>query len=155
MLRIDRENSDTKEILDFLESNNIVRLAFNTDSAPYIVPVCYGFDYDGEDFTIYFHGSNKGRKVELAKANPNVGFEIDASSEVKSAETACKFSMNYQSIIGTGKIVAIENTTEKKRSLNRIMFQFSGNSQWDFDEKMLEMTAVFKLSVDNFTIKNS
>ena len=155
MRRADREVVDADIIRDFLEKNNIVRIAFNTGGAPYIVPIGYGFDYDGKEITLYMHGAKAGRKMELATKDPNVGFEIDHAGEVIEGESPSDSSINYQSIIGTGRLYIIEDSAEIEKCFNRIMYQFTGNDKHEYDQKSLEMTAALKLVVDCFTMKQA
>ena len=155
MRRKDREVLDTEIIRDFLESSNIVRIAFNTGAAPYIVPLGYGFDYDGKELTLYMHGSKDGRKVDLAEQAPEVGFEIDYTSEVHLGETAKDTSIDFVSIIGTGYLHILKETEEIEHCFNRIMYQFMGKDKHDYEPIVFEITTAFKLSVDSFTMKKS
>ena len=88
MLRSEHEVKNYAEIRAFLERSSVIRVAFNTETAPYIVPLTYGFDYkDNENkLTFYFHGAAKGLKLDLAQKNSNVGIEIDNAIELKPAE---------------------------------------------------------------------
>jgi len=155
MIKAEREVTDKDETLAFLQRNKILRVAFHTKSAPYIVPLCYGFNYDGTRLIFYFHGATKGRKLELAKENPFVGFEIDTHIETKISEQACGFSLLYESMIGTGHLYIIEDAAEKVHCLNRIMFQFTGKEQWEYREESLKKTIAFSLLVDHFTMKQN
>lgn len=155
MRRSDREVLDVDIIRDFLANNNVVRLAFNTGEAPYIVPLGYGFDYDGEELTLYMHGAGVGRKIELAAKDPNVGFEIDRAGRVIKGETPGEYSINYQSIIGTGHLHIIEDIAEKEECFNKIMYQFTGSAVHEYSSKALEMTSALKLVVDTFAMKQA
>ncbi|MDR2855375.1 MAG: pyridoxamine 5'-phosphate oxidase family protein [Methanomicrobiales archaeon] len=158
MIRADKEVLERDEIYAFLQKNKIIRIAFHTKTpphAPYIVPLCYGFDYDNTSLVFYFHGATKGRKMELAKENPSVGFEIDTYIDTKTSKQACSFSIIYESMIGTGHLHIIEDVAEKVHCLNRIMFQFTGKEQWEYREEMLKKTTAFSLAVDSFTMKRN
>lgn len=158
MIQAEREVIDKDEIQAFLQRNKILRVAFHTKTtpyAPYIVPLCYGFNYDGTTLVFYFHGATKGRKLELAKENPSVGFEIDSHIETKTSDRACAFSIIYESIIGTGHLYIIEDAEEKVHCLNKIMFQFTGKEQWEYHEAILKKTTAFQLIVDSFTMKKN
>ena len=153
MRKPEYEITEKEQIVEFLNKGNTIRIAFGTDRAPYIVPLSYGFDYD-DILVFYFHGAPQGRKVDLISEKKLVGFEIDFAGEVKSAEQACNFSIGYESIIGEGCIFEVESPSEKAHCLNRIMYQFSGKDQWEYPEKMIEKTAVFKLLVGEFSMKS-
>ena len=77
MRRSDREITDKKVIEKFISEEQILRIAFFDDGDIYIVPVNYGYLYEDDKYTFYFHGAKAGRKYELCKNKPVVGFEID------------------------------------------------------------------------------
>ena len=159
MLRSDREIKDPMQIKAFLERSSVIRVAFNTDAttAPYVVPLSFGFDYDEKEnnLTFYFHGASRGRKLELAQKNPNVGFELDNALELVTADNACSFSLKYESIIGDGEICIVDEPKEKKECLNKVMYQFTTNNDWQYVDAMIDKTTVFKLIVNDFAMKKN
>ena len=78
MRRRDREITDENAIAEFIAKEQILRIAFYDEGDIYLVPVNYGYSYD-EQYSFYFHGAKAGRKYELAKKKPTVGFEIDGN----------------------------------------------------------------------------
>ena len=152
MRRKDREITDTNCIAAFLAKEQILRIAFYDAGDIYILPINYGYSYD-EQYTFYFHGAKAGRKYELAKKTPSVGFEIDGNYSLLTGEKACDFSATFQSVIGTGTLSIVENTEEKIKGLNAIMRQTTSKEQWDYSKEMLEAVAVFRLDVDKMSCK--
>lgn len=152
MRRKDREITDTNTIETFIAKEQILRIAFYDEGDIYIVPINYGYSYD-EQYTFYFHGAKAGRKYELAKKTPKVGFEIDGDYTLLTGETACDFSATFQSVVGTGILSIVENTEEKIRGLNAIMKQTTSKAEWDYSNEMLETVAVFRLDVDKMSCK--
>jgi len=153
MRRHDREITDSKLIEDFIGNEQILRLAFSDDGDIYIVPVNYGFCCTGGKYSFYFHGAKQGRKYELAKSSPLVGFEIDGKYRLISGENACSFSAEFQSVIGTGTLHIVSSSEEKRQGLDMIMKQVTHSSQWTYSEKMLEAVAVFRLDAVNLSCK--
>lgn len=153
MRRNDREVSDKDEIVKFISEQQIIRVGFADDGEVYIVPVNYGFEVCGDNFVFYFHGAKAGRKFELAKKSPDVGFEIDGGYQLIPSENACGYSAHFKSVIGNGRLVLIEDNDEKIHALDRIMVQVSGKCGWEFSGKMLDGTAVFRLEVRSLTCK--
>ena len=94
-------------------SEEILRIGFYDKDEIYIVPVNYGFSYNNEKYIFYFHGAKAGRKYELAKLNPKVGFEIDGKYSLVTGDIACDYTAYYQSVIGNGILSIVENTEEK------------------------------------------
>lgn len=153
MRRSDREISDKKEIERLIAQEQILRIAFYDDGDIYIVPVNYGYLYEDEQLSFYFHGACAGRKYGLSKANPVVGFEIDGNYKLLEGETACEYSAAFQSVTGTGVLQLLDGGEEKKIGLNALMRQLTGKDDWEYTEKMLEGAAVFKLEVQKISCK--
>ena len=152
MRRKDREITDKNRIEEFIEKEQILRIAFYDEGDIYIVPINYGYLYD-DKYTFYFHGAKAGRKYELAKNKPNVGFEIDGKYMLLESEEACDFSATFQSVIGTGSLSLVEDNAEKIKGLNVIMKQTTSKSEWHYSNEMLEAVAVFRLDVDKLSCK--
>lgn len=94
-----------------------------------------------------------GRKYELSKSEPKVGFEIDGKYKLLESETACDFSAAFQSVIGTGTLNLVDEKEEKKLGLNTIMKQTTKQTNWNYQNGMLEAVAVFRLDVDKMSCK--
>ena len=152
MRRRDREITDKNAIKEFIAKEQIIRIAFYDEGDIYIVPVNYGYSYE-EQYTFYFHGAKAGRKYELAKKKPTVGFEIDGNYRLLESEVACDFSAAFQSVIGTGTLSLLEDNVEKINGLNAIMKQTTSRSDWHYSNEMLEAVAVYRLDVDKLSCK--
>ena len=147
MRRCDREITDPKIIEEFVAGEQILWVAFYDDGDFYIVRVYYGYLYENDKYSFYFHGAKAGRKYELSKSKPVVGFEIDGKYKLLENENACDYSASFQSVIGTGTLQIVDNMEEKKLGLNTLMKQISQHSDWNYDDKMLEAVAVYRLDV--------
>ena len=152
MRRKDREITDLNVIAEFIAKEQILRIAFYDEGDIYILPVNYGYIYDGK-YSFYFHGAKAGRKYELTKSQPNVGFEIDGNYKLVEGEEACDFSATFQSVIGSGRLLLVEDSQEKIKGLNAIMKQTTTKEKWHYSDKMLEAVAVFRLDVDKLSCK--
>jgi nitroimidazol reductase NimA-like FMN-containing flavoprotein (pyridoxamine 5'-phosphate oxidase superfamily) len=62
--------------------------------------------------------------------------------------------MKYQSVIGFGKAVFVENEDEKRKALNIIMRQYT-DRLFQFPKNMLKATAVIKVEIESVTGKHS
>ena len=153
MRRNDREVKDKALIEQFIAKEQIIRIAFYDNGDLYIVPLNYGFIYENDKYVFYFHGAKAGRKFELSKSSPMVGFEIDGEYELLQADVACKNSAKFQSVIGTGRLSIIEDYEEKIKGLNVLMNHISGKSEWDYSKDMVNAVAVFRLEVDKLSCK--
>ena len=153
MRRNDREITDGQMIESFIAKEKILRVGFCDNGEVYIVPVNYGYTLDNGKYTFYFHGASAGRKYELSKDSPSVGFEIDGGYELITAENACGHSAKFQSVIGNGRLLLVTDNAEKKNALNCIMKQASGKANWEYSGEMLDKTAIFKLEVSSMSCK--
>ena len=153
MSRNDREITDISAIVSFIEKEKIIRIAFYDDGDIYIVPVNYGYINENGVHTFYFHGAKAGRKFELAKASPNVGFEIDGCYELLEADIACNFSARFESVIGTGRLSLVEDRSEKIKGLDALMKQTTERAGWSYNDAMLNGVAVFRLDVEKMSCK--
>lgn len=153
MRRKDREVTDGEKINEIIKKSKICRVGFIDDGQVYIVPLNFGFtDGDGKR-TFFFHSAKEGRKVDLVKQNPKVGFELDVNFELWEGERACDFSAGFQSIIGTGTMGMVEGLEEKKGALEKIMETIAGKGTWSFCERMIDAVAVFRLDVETISCK--
>ena len=153
MRRKERQITDVSQITDFILSEQILRVGFQDKDDIYIVPVNYGFIIEDEKYVFYFHGAKAGRKYELAKLNPKVGFEIDGKYSLVDGELACDYTAHFQSVIGNGILSLVENQEEKVLALNSIMKQTTQNSEWTYSKEMLNAVAIFRLDIENFSCK--
>jgi hypothetical protein len=154
MRRSNREITDQKLIDAFIAEEQVLRVAFYDDGDIYIVPVNYGYLNVNNKCSFYFHGASAGRKYELSKYEPTVGFEIDGKYKLIEKEFACDFSAAFQSVVGTGTLHIVTDKKEKISGLNTIMKQVTQKSEWDYNDKMIETVAVFRIDVDTMSCKS-
>jgi hypothetical protein len=150
MRRKDKEISETSSMNAILKKAAVCRLGMVDGDKPYVVPLCFGF----QDDVLYFHSALKGQKIDCIQNNPNVCFEFDLIGEPKESEEPCSWAMNYQSVIGFGKAVFVEESDEKHKALNLIMAQYS-DQQFQFPQNKVDATAIIKVEIESMTGKQS
>ena len=153
MRRKDREVTDSMRIEDIIRRCTCCRIGFHDDGEVYIVPLSFGYEARDNTYVFYFHGAKEGRKIDLIQKNPHVGFEMDTNYALNEADMACGYSARFQSIVGNGTVRMISELEEKKLGLSLLMEHNTGKREWDFDEKMLNAVAVFKLVVTKMSCK--
>lgn len=146
MRRRDRELTDRAEVEAVVRAADVCRLAINTGAAPYIVPLNFGYSWDGP-LVLYFHGAAAGRKWELLAKDPRVGFELDVGHELVKGASACDWGMRYGSVIGTGAVRVIEEPVEKRAALDAIMAHYGYEGRPEYPDAMTAKTAVFAVDV--------
>ncbi len=152
MRRSDREIVDFDAILAVIEQCRVCRVAFFDTGHPYIVPLNFGYETQGNELTLYFHSANTGKKLDLLHLNNQVAFEMDRPDEFIEGDKACASTMTYESVCGTGTI-EIASQDEKIHGLTLIMRQYSDKQALIFDEKVLKNVTVLKLTVSRITGK--
>lgn len=150
MRRNDRE-LDFSAILSLLDRCRIVRLAMIDGGEPYIVPLNYGYTCTDGQITLYCHGAKEGRKLNVMRANPLVGFEMDTDYQLLEHEEACHHSNLFSSIIGTGSFELLEGEA-KKNALSVLMHHQTGRS-FAFTDAQADSVAVFAIHVKTISGK--
>jgi nitroimidazol reductase NimA-like FMN-containing flavoprotein (pyridoxamine 5'-phosphate oxidase superfamily) len=151
MLRKDKEIIDRKLISQIIKNCEVCRLGLAKDNSPYIIPVSFG--YDGE--AIYFHTTQKGKKLDYIKVNNELCFEFEYGVRVLPDECSpCNWSFSYQSVIGYGHVQELIGIKEKREGLNIIIKQYS-DQEWDISEEKIETVRVWKIIIKSITGKQS
>lgn len=153
MRRSEREVTDNEKINEIIKKCKICRIGFNDNGKVYIVPMNFGFEEKQGKKLFYFHSAKEGRKIDLIKASPYVGFEADTGYELIEGDTACSYSAAYQSVIGNGKITFMDSREDKARALNLIMESATGKNNWDFPPMALDKVCIFCLEIENISCK--
>lgn len=151
MRKKERQISDPAKIEAIIAQARVCHLALHDLPAPYVVPLSFGY----RDRVLYFHAARVGRKVDLMRANPQVGFEISLDlGDVVGGGQGCEWSVNYRSVIGYGKVTFIEETEEKRLALDQIMAQYAPG-EFSYTEAMVKRTLLFKLEIEALSAKGS
>jgi nitroimidazol reductase NimA-like FMN-containing flavoprotein (pyridoxamine 5'-phosphate oxidase superfamily) len=153
MRRSDREVKGAAEIIKIIEKCDVCRLALSDGNVPYIVPMNFGYEYINEKLTLYFHGAKEGKKLKIIQSNPLACFEMDCSHKLIEAEEAAKYTMEYESVVGNGRINFCTGKTEIIKGLTRLMKTYAKDREFVFPDSVIESVAVFRLEVSEFTGK--
>lgn len=153
MRRRDREITDETKIEQIVAACDCCRLGFWDGGQVYIVPLSFGYEKENGDYIFYFHGAKEGRKIDLTRKCPQVGFEMDTNYLLHEADSACRHSCRFQSIIGNGTVSLVEDLAEKKKGLQLIMKKTTGKGDWELEENMVNGVAVIRLTVESISCK--
>lgn len=153
MRRKDREVTDYDEIMAIVEQCDVCKLAMIDNDFPYIVPMNFGYSTGDGSLTLYFHGANEGKKIDILKKNPKICFEMDCGHQLIIGETDCSYSMDYESVIGKGMVEFLESIDDKKFAMAQIMKKYSKKDGFFFDEKLLNHITLFKIVASEFAGK--
>ena len=153
MRRSEREITDKAEIMSIIEKCDVCRLGLSDGNIPYVVPMNYGYEYAGDKLTLYFHSAKEGRKLDIIARNPMACFEMDCSHRLVESEQACSYTMEYDSIIGSGKIHICSEKTEKITALSLLMQKYAMGREFNFPDQAIERVTAFRLDVTEFAVK--
>lgn len=150
MRRKDREVTQPSEIAEIMSGCEVVRLALNTETVPYILPVNFGMEPDG--MTLYIHGAMTGTKYELIARDNRAAFEMDCTHGLVLEEKDHNCSINYESVIGWGYLEEVTDVAAKRHALGRLMAQYHAE-EFPYSEVTVPRTRIFKLNIIERTAK--
>ncbi len=149
MRRADREIKDPKAIRALMDKAPVCRIGVSDDGMPYVVPMSFGL---GER-DLYFHCAAEGRLLNIIRRNDRVCFEMDLFREVILGQSPCGCSCRYESVIGFGRAVIMDDPGEKKAALDRIMEHYGQQVPSAYKSEIFEKTTVIRIAVESLTAK--
>ncbi len=152
MRRQDREMKNIEDIINTMKKCEVCRLAMNGDNGyPYIVPLNFGLDIEGDIIKIIFHSANEGKKIELFTKDNRASFEMDYGHEIEYSEEKGYCTAHFESVIGQGKIRILEDG-EKEAALDKLMGQYYPEG-CHYSKAAIPRTLVYYLEVESITGK--
>jgi [ribosomal protein S5]-alanine N-acetyltransferase len=151
MRKSNQEITDKRVIEEILGGSQICRLAMNDNGTPYLLPFNYGY----ANGYIYIHSAPSGRKIEVLEKDPGVCFEIEQKTEILSADTPCKWSTLYRSVIGYATVEILNEPEAKTAALAIIMAQHGHTAGSEFEKKQVDSVLILKLHIESITGKQS
>lgn len=153
MRRKDREITDLQQKLKIIAACDVCRVAMFDEAYPYIVPMNFGEEYLDGKLNLYFHAAREGKKLDLIRKNSMVCFEMDTAHQLIPGKEAQHCTMKYQSVMGRGNISILEGDEKTEGLICLMKHYFPDRAEFSFDPRVVEITAVLKLSVEDFTAK--
>ena len=114
----EREITNSDEIHNILEKNQIVTIAMCHENHPYLVS--FNYLYEKSQNCLYFHCANEGKKIDYLTKNPEVCGEILENHGYATGEC----SHYYRSVHFEGKVSFIQDTEEKRAMLKSMIEHF-------------------------------
>lgn len=153
MRRKDREIVDLHKIEQILARARYLHLGMFDDEYPYIVSLHYGYKLDGKKLTFYVHCAKEGHKLDCLQKNNRVFVEIDCGEKLITADTPCKYSAEYASVMCRGRATILQNTEDKCEAL-RILMKLQSGEEHEINEKMADAVTVIEINIDSYTAKS-
>ncbi len=153
MRRANREVKNKSELINIIEGCKTCRMGMIDDGKPYVVPLNFGYKIVDSVITIYLHSAKEGRKIEILTKNNTVCIEMDRMNELITGENGCDYSCYFESFIGEGQAVILENAEAKIDALNAIMKHQTGRDDFSYDLRVLDKTLIIAIELNHYTGK--
>lgn len=143
--------TDTKEKEDIINQCDICFVGIiEADGSPYVIPMNFGYA-DGE---IILHSAPEGKHLRLLKLNNRicVTFCSERKLVYQHPDVACSYSMLSKSVLCKGSVTYIEDLTEKERTMNLVMKNYSDRT-FKYSTPALTNVKVWRVKVDEMTAK--
>jgi uncharacterized protein len=152
MRRSDREISDIKDVEAIINNSDVCRVALANDNIPYVVTMNFGY-ISSPQRLLYFHCAPAGKKLEMIRKNNYVCFEMDTDHQIMKGEKECEWGMKFSSVVGYGRISAVEELEEKLAGMSSIMSHYGAEAPFSYDEKVFSHTVILRLEITEMTGK--
>ena len=153
MTKRELQVTDLSEIRGILDEGKVLRLGLAVDNEPYVVPMNYGYKMEDGKLTLYLHSAQKGKKLDMLRANPRVFFELDCRWKPFEGEKPCQYGLSYSSVMGRGEAVLVEDVEEKMEAMTILMKTQTGKD-FTFEDRLVTIVSVIRIDVDEFTAKH-
>ena len=155
MRRKDREITDRCRIREIIEASPCCRLGLWDGEEVYIVPLSFGWSWDGEPLQLYFHSAAEGRKLARLRSRPELSFEMDTGHGLIAGPQACNYSFAYQCLMGTGYAEILEDPGERRFAMDRIMAHYTGRGDWEYRPACMREAVLFRVTVRRLSAKEN
>lgn len=145
MRKANREISDKSAIRAIMEEALVCRIGLCDDGMPYVVPMNFGL---GEN-CLFLHCATEGRKLDILRRNDRVCFEMDFLREIKQGPVSCGWGARYESVIGFGRAILVEDPAEKRFALDRIMDHSRAQGPYAYPDDVLAKTTIIRIEIES------
>ena len=152
MTRRELEITEPKEIEEILKKAKVLRIGLVDDGMPYIVPMNYGYTFEGGKLVLYVHSAVRGYKIDVIEKNPVCCIEIESDVKPFEGPKPCMNGMSYSCIMGRGTAEILKGFSERKKAMDIFMLSQTGR-EYEFTEKMLSAVHMIKIDITDYTAK--
>lgn len=157
MRRKDREITSMEEILQIVESCEVLRIGLSDpdDPAfPYVVPLNFGYAWNGQQLCFYVHGAKAGRKFELMQRMGCCSFEMEGKAEIAFIHSSRDITTRYESVMGKATLTLLEGDAAL-HGLEALLARREDTRTYDWNRSYVPHTAVWQLTVTEITAKRN
>ena len=153
MTKRERQVTDPQQILEILDKAKVMHLGLCENNEPYVVPMNYGYTMEEGKLVLYLHSAQKGKKLDMMRANPKVFFEMDCDWVPFEGEKPCQYGLGYSSIMGCGTAQVVEDVEEKIKAMSALM-KTQTQKDFTFNERLVSIVTVIRIDVEEYTAKH-
>jgi nitroimidazol reductase NimA-like FMN-containing flavoprotein (pyridoxamine 5'-phosphate oxidase superfamily) len=138
MRRANREITDKSAIRALMEEALVCRIGLCDDGTPYVGENC-----------LFLHCATEGRKLDILRRNDRVCFEMDFLREIRQGPVSCGWGARYESVIGFGRAILVEDPAEKRFALDRIMDHYRAQGPYAYPDDTLAKTTIIRIEIES------
>ena len=153
MRRSEREITQRDKLLELLDKCRVMHLGLTDGSAPYVVPLHFGWEEKEGEITLYFHSAPEGRKMDCVRRNPSCFIAVTGDTRVIGSAEACGWTAAFESLMMEGEADILVSDEERKHGLNALMRHCGYVGEPRYNAQALAKTAVCRVRVESVTGK--
>ena len=153
MTKRERQITDPQQIQHILDTAKVLHLGLCADNEPYVVPMNYGYTFEGEKLVLYLHSAVQGKKLDMIRANPKVFFELECDLQPFEGRLPCQYGCAYSSVMGRGEAQLVDDVEEKKTAMSILMKTQTGKD-FSFEDRLVSIVSVIRIDVSEYTAKH-
>ena len=153
MTKRERQITDPQQIQYILDTAKVLHLGLCVDNEPYVVPMNYGYAFEGEKLVLYLHSAVQGKKLDMIRANPKVFFELECDLRPFEGRLPCQYGCSYSSVMGRGEARLVDAVEEKKKAMSILMKTQTGKD-FSFEDPLVSIVTVIRVDVAEYTAKH-
>ena len=153
MTKRELQITDENQIKHILDTAKVLHLGLAVDNEPYVVPMNYGYTLENGKLVLYLHSAQRGKKIDMVRANSRVFFELDCDWMPFEGEKPCQYGLGYSSVMGCGRAQIVEDVEEKIKAMSALM-KTQTQKDFEFNEKLVSIVAVIRIDVEEYTAKH-
>ena len=153
MRRKEREIHSPEVLRGILQRSDCCHVALHDGEYPYLVTMNYGYEFDGQTITLYFHCARQGKKLDVMRADPRVCFSMDCDHEYIKHDPQMHCTCNYESIVGFGEMAEVTDPQEYARGVQLLLEHHGCADGFELTPGHIRATCILKLVSHSFTGK--
>ena len=153
MTKRERQITDPQQIQHILDTAKVLHLGLCANNEPYVVPMNYGYTFEGEKLVLYLHSAVQGKKLDIIRANPKVFFELECDLQPFEGRLPCQYGCAYSSVMGRGEARLVDDVEEKKTAMSILMKTQTGKD-FSFEDRLVSIVSVIRIDVLEYTAKH-